>query len=461
MYNKSLEKTKIDVQHPILRSKNFLEVELGYDKDQAELEANRCLECKHKPCVAMCPVHIDIPAFIHEIKNKNFDEAYHIITQESMLPAVCGRVCPQESQCESACVRQIKGESVAIGRLERFVADFHYEQQISGCDVDIFKNHQKVAIVGSGPAGLSCACELVKRGYDVTIYEALHKAGGVLTYGIPEFRLPKDIVQKEIDNLIEHGVTLKTNTIIGKTLYLDDLFELGFKAIFIGSGAGLPQFLNIEGETLNGVYSANEFLTRVNLMKAYDIDADTPIYKGHVVSVIGGGNVAMDAARSALRLGAKEVHIIYRRSLNELPARKAEVEHAIEEGIIFDILTNPVEILGDEDGFVQKIKCVKMKLGELDQSGRRRPIEIEDSAYTLDTDLVIIAVGTTPNPLISKTSPELNINQKGCIITKDETGLTSKELVFAGGDAVTGSATVIEAMGAGKKSAIAIDQILS
>ena len=459
--NKSLVKVSMPVLDPLIRNQNFMEVEQGYTPYDAVLEANRCLECKHMPCVNACPVEINIPGFIHEIKEKNFDKAYQIITNDSMLPAVCGRVCPQESQCESVCVRSIKGESVGIGRLERFVADYHYEQEHSTCDFDIHKNDMKVAIVGSGPAGLSCACELLKRGYDVTIYEALHAPGGVLTYGIPAFRLPKSIVSKEINNLIEHGVVLKTNTVIGKTLYLEDLFEDGFKAIFIATGAGLPQFLNIEGETLNGVYSANEFLTRVNLMKAYEKDQATPIYKGEIVSVVGGGNVAMDAARSALRLGAKEVHIIYRRSIDELPARKAEIEHALEEGIIFDMLTNPVEIIGDSYGFVKAMKCVKMKLGELDQSGRRKPIEIEGSEFEFKTDVVIIAVGTTPNPLISKTSPDLDINHKGCIITKDETGITSKAFVFAGGDAVTGAATVIEAMGAGKKSAVAIDQILS
>ncbi len=459
--NHALEKMKMHLQDPSIRIHNFLEVELGYDSKDAILEANRCLECKHKPCVSACPVLIDIPGFIHEIKAQNFDKAYQIITNDSMLPAVCGRVCPQESQCESVCVRGIKGESVAIGRLERFVADYHYDQKDSKCILDIHKNHRKIAIVGSGPAGLSCACELLKRGYDVTVFEALHAPGGVLTYGIPEFRLPKSIVLKEINNLIEHGVELKTNTVIGKTLYLEDLFERGYKAVFIGTGAGLPQFMNIDGETLNGVYSANEFLTRVNLMKAYEINQATPIYEGSIVSVVGGGNVAMDAARSALRLGAKEVHIIYRRSIEELPARKAEIDHAIEEGIIFDLLTNPIQIMGDEEGFVKSIKCIKMMLGQADESGRRRPIKIEGSEFEVKTDVVIIAVGTTPNPLISKTSPELSINQKGCIITKDDTGLTSKAFVFAGGDAVTGAATVIEAMGAGKKSAIAIDQILS
>jgi glutamate synthase (NADPH) small chain len=459
--NLSKIKTKMPILDPLERKNHFNEVELGYQIHDAILEANRCLECKHKPCVDHCPVHIDIPRFIHEIKLENFEQAYKIITEDSMLPAVCGRVCPQESQCEKVCVRGIKGESVGIGRLERFVADHHYAQDKSNCDLDITPNHKKVAIVGSGPAGLSCACELLKKGYDITIFEALHAPGGVLTYGIPEFRLPKSIVLKEINNLISHGVKLKTNTVIGKTLYLEDLFDDGFQAIFIGTGAGLPQFLNINGETLNGVYSANEFLTRVNLMKAYDKKQTTPIYHGDIVSVIGGGNVAMDAARAALRLGAKQVHIIYRRSMDELPARLDEIHHAIEEGIIFDILTNPLEIMGDSNGFVNKMKCIKMELGEPDQSGRRRPIPIKGSEFELKTDVVIVAVGTTPNPLISKTSPDLKTNQKGCIITSNEFGLTTKAFVYAGGDAVTGAATVIEAMGAGKKSAKEIDKILS
>ena len=459
--NLSLEKTKMPLLDTQQRHTSFCEVALGYHLKDAVLEANRCLECKHKPCVDACPVHIDIPSFIHEIKEENFEKAYQIILNESMLPAVCGRVCPQESQCEKVCVRGIKGESVAIGRLERFAADYHYEHSESGCDFDIKENHKKIAIVGSGPAGLSCACQLLKLGYDVTIYEALHMPGGVLVYGIPEFRLPKAIVEKEIHQLMVHGVKLKTNTVIGKTLYLEDLFDDGFKAIFVGTGAGLPQFLNISGETLNGVYSANEFLTRVNLMKAYDLTYDTPIYKGQIVSVVGGGNVAMDAARAALRLGAKEVHVIYRRSMDELPARKEEIEHAIEENIIFDILTNPVEILGDETGFVRSMKCLKMELGKPDDSGRRRPIPIENSLFEMNTDVVIIAVGTTPNPLISQTSSDLKTNEKGCIITKDDSGLTTKAFVYAGGDAVTGAATVIEAMGAGKKSALAIHKLLS
>jgi glutamate synthase (NADPH/NADH) small chain len=459
--NLSLEKTKMPLLDIEQRQSSFCEVALGYSLEDAQLEANRCLECKHKPCVKACPVHIDIPKFIHEIKEKNYEEAYQVILNDSMLPAVCGRVCPQESQCEKTCVRGIKGESVAIGRLERYVADYHYENNPNGCEFEINENHHKIAIVGSGPAGLSCACQLLKLGYDITIFEALHTPGGVLVYGIPEFRLPKAIVQKEIDQLLDHSVKLKTNTVIGKTLYLEDLFTDGYEAVFIGTGAGLPQFLNIPGETLNGVYSANEFLTRVNLMKAYDKSYHTPIYKGHTVSVVGGGNVAMDAARAALRLGAKKVHIIYRRSMEELPARKEEIEHAIEENIDFNILTNPVEILGDEKGFVKSMKCLKMKLGEPDASGRRRPIPIKDSLFEMTTDVVIIAVGTTPNPMISQTASDLKTNEKGCIITKDESGLTTKAYVYAGGDAVTGAATVIEAMGAGKKSALAIHELLS
>lgn len=458
--NPSKVKTKIPTVDPFIRIKNFEEVTLGYESSDAMLEANRCIQCKTKPCVSACPVGIDIPGFIKQIQMGAFENAYQIILNDSMLPAVCGRVCPQESQCESVCVRGIKGESVAIGGLERFVADYHFLNEATGCKADIKKNNKKIAIVGSGPAGLSCACQLTKFGYDVTIFESLHTPGGVLVYGIPEFRLPKEIVKQEIDNLTEHGVKIETNVIIGKTLYLEDLFEEGFEAIFLGTGAGLPQFLNIKGEELNGVYSANEFLTRINLMKAYKKDMPTPIYHGQIVSVVGGGNVALDAARLALRLGAKEVHIIYRRSMNELPARLEEINHAIEEGIIFDILTNPIEILSNDKGFVTKIKCIKMILGEKDQSGRRRPIPIENSEFILETDVVVIALGTTPNPLISQTSKDLEINKWGCIKVLDETGLTTKDLVYAGGDAVTGSATVILAMGAGKKAAIAINNKL-
>lgn len=458
----NLDKTKriMPTQDPLIRIKNFSEVSLGYDSNDAIIEANRCLECKHKPCVAACPVGIDIPGFIHEIKLHNFEQAYKIISQDSMLPAVCGRVCPQEVQCESVCVRAFKGESVAIGRLERFAADYYYTHHKFEEIKKIKKNNIKVAIAGSGPAGLSCAHQLLRLGYEVTIYEALHTPGGVLIYGIPEFRLPNDVVKREVDQLVKQGVTIKTNMIIGKTLYIEDLFDEGYEAVFLGTGAGLPRFLNIEGEELNGVYSANEFLTRINLMKAYDDRQATPIYKGEIVSVVGGGNVAIDAARAAIRLGAKEVNIIYRRSQEELPARTEEIEHAIEEGIVFNMLTSPTKIIGDEKGFIKEVQCVKMELGALDSSGRRRPIEIKDSSFTLKTDVLVIAVGTTPNPLISQTTKNLEVNQWGCLITEEETGLTTKDFVYAGGDAVTGSATVILAMGAGKKAASAIDNKL-
>jgi glutamate synthase (NADPH) small chain len=458
--NLDKHKTKMPTIDPLIRIKNFEEVSLGYDSNDAILEAERCLDCKHKPCIAACPVGIDIPGFIRQIKASEFESAYQTILGDSVLPAVCGRVCPQEVQCESVCVRGIKGESVAIGRLERFVADYHYVHQIETKEIKREKNNIKVAIAGSGPAGLSCASQLLNLGYDVTIFESLHTPGGVLVYGIPEFRLPKEIVKKEIDQLIKQGASIKTSMIIGKTLYISDLFEDGYEAVFLGTGAGLPKFLNIEGEELNGVYSANEFLTRINLMKAYDQTQATPIYKGEIVGVIGGGNVAIDAARSAIRLGAKEVHIIYRRSMEELPARSEEIEHAIEEGVIFNILTHPTKVIGNDKGFVEKVNCIKMKLGELDASGRRRPIPIEHSNFELNIDVLVVAVGTTPNPLISQTTKNLEINKWGCLIVEQDTGLTTKDYVYAGGDAVTGSATVILAMGAGKKAANAIDKKL-
>jgi glutamate synthase (NADPH) small chain len=459
MINKSLTKTKMEVQDPLLRINNFDEVALGYSIEEAILEANRCLECKHAPCVSLCPVEINIPAFIHEIKNRNFEKAYQIIYESSMLPSVCGRVCPQEVQCESVCVRSIKGESVAIGRLERFVADYHFKTNQSLLEKPI-SNHIKTAVVGSGPAGITCAFELAKKGYEVTLFEALHTLGGVLVYGIPEFRLPKSIVENEIEVLKTLGVTIKTNTIIGRTFTVDDLFEDGYKAVFLATGAGLPQFLNIPGENLNGVYSANEFLTRVNLMKAYLELAHTPIQMAKKVAVVGGGNVAMDAARVAKRLGAKEVHLVYRRSIDELPARKEEVEHAIDEGIIFNLLTNPISIQGDEDGFIQSLTLQKMKLGEPDQSNRRRPIPIENAYFDIEVDSIIIAIGTKPNPLIMSQTKDIEVNKWGCIVTKDEGGETTKNNVFAAGDVVTGAATVILAMGAGKKAAHAIDQKL-
>lgn len=458
--NLSKQKTRMHTVDPQLRIKNFEEVSLGYDTNDAILEANRCLECKHKPCVAACPVGIDIPGFIHQLKVGSFEEAYQLILRDSVLPAVCGRVCPQEIQCESACVRGFKGEAVAIGRLERFAADMHYLQPEKKEEINIQKNNIKVAIAGSGPAGLSCANQLLNLGYDVTIFESLHTAGGVLVYGIPEFRLPKAIVKQEIDHLIKQGAILKTSMIIGQTLYIDDLFEEGFEAVFLGTGAGLPKFLNIKGEGLNGVYSANEFLTRINLMKAYDENQSTPIYRGEIVGVVGGGNVAIDAARSALRLGAKEVHLIYRRSVAELPARSEEVEHAKEEGIIFDVLTDPLEIMGDDKGFVKKIKCIKMELGKIDSSGRRRPVPIKGSEFEMMMNVLVVAVGTTPNPLISQTTKQLKINNWGGLIVEEASGLTTKNYVYAGGDAVTGSATVILAMGAGKKAANAIDKKL-
>ncbi len=459
MPNMSLKKNPMPVQEPTVRNHNFEEVALGYTPEQAVDEANRCLGCKNKPCVGGCPVAIDIPAFIAKIKEQDFEGAYQIINKSSSLPAVCGRVCPQETQCESKCVRGIKGEPVAIGRLERFVADWHMAHNTEA-PVKPEPNGHKVAIVGAGPAGLTCAGDLAKLGYEVSIFEALHLAGGVLVYGIPQFRLPKEIVQKEIDNLKAIGVHVDTNVVIGKTITIDELFEDGFEAIFVGSGAGLPNFMKIPGENLKGVYSANEFLTRTNLMKAYREGSSTPIEHAKNVAVVGGGNVAMDAARCAKRLGAENVYIVYRRSEDELPARKEEVEHAKEEGIIFKLLNNPVEILGDEHKFVNGMKCIEMELGEPDASGRRRPIPKEGSEFVLDVDCVIMSIGTSPNPLIKSTTKGLDTNKWGCIVANEETGQTSREGVFAGGDAVTGAATVILAMGAGKKAAAAMDEYI-
>ncbi len=455
MANMSLKKVKMDEQDPNLRNKNFLEVALGYTLEEAIEEANRCIECKHSPCKNGCPVNIQIPEFIHAIKNGDIEEAYSIVTDDNGLPAICGRVCPQENQCEGRCVRAIKGESVGIGRLERFVADWHMANA-KDKKVEIKKKTEKVAIVGSGPASLSCAADLAKYGYDVTMFEALHELGGVLMYGIPEFRLPKDLVQKEINQVLNLGVKVEKNVIIGKSLDIEDLFEDGFKAVFIGSGAGLPRFMNVPGEDLNGVYSSNEFLTRVNLMKAYDFPNNhTPVRLGDIVAVIGGGNVAMDAARTAKRLGAKEVHVIYRRSMEELPARQEEIHHAIEEEIQFDLLRNPVEVLG-EDTIVKGIRVIKMELGEPDESGRRRPVPIKGSEYIMDVDNVIIAIGQTPNPLLINTTKELKTNNRGCIMVNEETMETTMKNVYAGGDAVTGAATVILAMGAGKQAAKSI-----
>ena len=469
MANMSLNKNPMPTQDAAIRAKNFSEVALGYSEEAALDEAARCLSCKNMPCVTGCPVNIHIPAFIEKVKEGEFEEAYKIISKSSSLPAVCGRVCPQESQCESKCVRGIKGEPVGIGRLERFVADWHNEH-FSGEIVKPQSNGKKVAIVGSGPAGLTCAGDLAKKGYEVTVFEALHLAGGVLVYGIPEFRLPKAIVQKEVETLKALGVKVETNMIIGKTLTVDELFEMGYEAVFIGSGAGLPRFMGIEGESLKGVYSANEFLTRSNLMKAYREDSSTPVMKAKKVAVVGGGNVAMDAARTALRLGAEKVYIVYRRSLSELPARKEEVEHAMEEGVEFMLLNNPQKILGyhnpddkrdPKNGFVTGIECIKMELGEPDATGRRSPVEIEGSEFTLDVDCVIMSIGTSPNPLIKSTTEGLEVNRRGGIVVDEATGLTSRDGVFAGGDAVTGAATVILAMGAGKTAAKAIDEYIT
>lgn len=459
MPNMSLKKNEMPVQEPNVRNRNFDEVALGYTKEQAIDEANRCLNCKNKPCVSGCPVAIDIPAFIEKIREEDFESAYNILTKSSSLPAVCGRVCPQESQCESKCVRGIKGEPVAIGRLERFVADWHMAN-VKEAPKKPEANGHKVAVVGAGPSGLTCAGDLAKKGYDVTVFEALHTPGGVLVYGIPEFRLPKAIVKNEIDTLRALGVKVMTNMVIGKVLSIDELFEDGFEAIFVGSGAGLPRFMNIDGENLSGVYSANEFLTRVNLMKAYKADSATPIKKVKNVAVVGGGNVAMDAARCAKRLGAENVYIVYRRSMEEMPARREEVEHAEEEGIIFKTLNNPTRILGDENDFVTGIECLEMELGEPDASGRRRPVEKVGSEHILEVDTVIMSIGTSPNPLIKNTTKGLDTDKRGCIVTEGDSGLTSKEGVYAGGDAVTGAATVILAMGAGKNAAAAIDEYI-
>lgn len=467
MANMSEKRNEMPLQDPSVRAHNFQEVALGYSEETAINEAMRCLNCKHMPCVTGCPVNIHIPEFIEKIKDGDFEGAYQIITQYSSLPAVCGRVCPQENQCEAKCVRGIKGESVGIGRLERFVADWH-NTFATEPPIKPESNGHKVAIVGSGPSGLTCAGDLAKKGYSVTVFEALHTAGGVLVYGIPEFRLPKTIVKKEVETLKALGVEIQTNVVIGKTLTVDELFDMGYEAVFIGSGAGLPMFMNIPGESLKGVYSANEYLTRSNLMKAYLENPDTPIMKGGKVAVVGGGNVAMDAARTALRLGAEKVYIVYRRSMEELPARKEEVEHAMEEGVEFNLLCSPVEILGynnpdnprdERNGFVTGMKCVKMELGEPDERGRRRPVEIPDSEFKIEVDTVIMSIGTSPNPLIKSTTDGLEVNKKGGIVVNED-GLTSRTGVYAGGDAVTGAATVISAMGAGKVAAKAIDEYL-
>ena len=456
-----LKKVPVREQDPKERATNFEEVCLGYNKEEAIEEANRCINCKNAQCITGCPVSINIPAFIEQVKNDNVEEAYNIISESSALPAVCGRVCPQESQCEGKCIRGIKGEPVSIGKLERYVADTAREMGITPKGADT-KNNKKVAVIGSGPAGLTCAGDLAKLGYDVTIFEALHEAGGVLVYGIPEFRLPKSkVVAKEIENVKKLGVKIETNVVIGKSTTIDELIEdEGFEAVFVGSGAGLPKFMGIPGETANGVFSANEYLTRSNLMKAFDENYDTPIKPGKKVAVVGGGNVAMDAARTALRLGA-EVSIVYRRSLEELPARVEEVHHAMEEGIKFELLTNPTEIISDENGQVTGIKCIRMELGEPDESGRRRPVEVKGSEFVIDVDTVIMSLGTSPNPLISSTTEGLEINKRGCIIAEEDCGKTTKQGVYAGGDAVTGAATVILAMGAGKAGAKGIHEYLS
>ena len=458
MANMSLTKVKISEQDPAVRNHNFLEVSLGYTAEEAMEEASRCLGCKNEPCRGGCPVAVSIPQFIAQVKEGNFAEAYRILSGDNALPAVCGRVCPQETQCESKCVRGIKGEPVAIGRLERFVADWARENGITN-EVKIEKNGDKVAVVGSGPAGLTCAGELAKMGYDVTIFEALHTAGGVLSYGIPEFRLPKEIVRKEIEGLQKMGVDVETNMVIGKVLSIDELFERGYKAVFVGSGAGLPQFMKIPGEGLCGVYSSNEYLTRINLMKAYTEGAPTPLLHSKSVAVVGGGNVAMDAARCAKRMGADKVYIVYRRGEEELPARKEEVHHAKEEGIIFELLTAPLSIEGDEKGRVNKMKCIRMELGEPDASGRRRPVPVEGSEFDMEVDTVIMAIGTSPNPLIRSTTPGLEANKKGCLVTKEDAS-TTREGIFCGGDAATGAATVILAMGAGKHAAKSIDEYI-
>ena len=457
--NMSLQQMEMPTQAPEVRNRNFQEVALGYTYEMAVTEAKRCLNCKHKPCVSACPVCIDIPAFVRLVAEGEMEGAYEILSRSTSLPAVCGRVCPQEVQCEGKCVRGIKGESVGIGRLERFVADYHRENSCKNADVKPTNGH-RVAVIGAGPSGLTCAGDLAKMGYRVTIFEALHLAGGVLVYGIPEFRLPKDIVQYEVEGLKSLGVEVQINTVVGKTLTVDELFEMGYEALYIASGAGLPSFMEIPGESLKGVYSANEYLTRINLMKAYQEKSATPIQKSKSVAVVGGGNVAMDAARCAKRIGANTVYVLYRRSMEELPARHEEVEHAKEEGIIFRTLAAPVEIIGDGDGCVCGVQCVEMDLGEPDESGRRSPILKENSEFVLDVDAVIMAIGTSPNPLLRRTTPGLEVNRRGCLVTNGEDGLTSREGIYAGGDAVTGAATVILAMGAGKKAAAAIHQYI-
>jgi glutamate synthase (NADPH/NADH) small chain len=460
MPNMSLTKVPMPEQDPNVRNKNFLEVAMGYTEEMAMEEASRCLNCKHKPCVSGCPVNVRIPEFVAKVAEGKFEEAYEIITSTNSLPAISGRVCPQENQCEGKCVRGIKGESVSIGRLERFCADYHMKHSDAKA-VKPQSNGKKVAVVGAGPSGLTCAGDLAKKGYEVTVFEAFHTAGGVLVYGIPEFRLPKAIVKKEVENLQDLGVEVKTNMVIGRVLSVDELFEMGYKAVFIGSGAGLPSFMGIEGEDLIGVYSANEYLTRTNLMKAYLEDYDTPIIKSKSVAVVGGGNVAMDAARCAKRLGAENVYIVYRRGMEEMPARKEEVHHAMEEGIIFKNLNNPVKILGDENGRVRAMECIEMELGEPDASGRRKPIAKEGSNFELPVDTVIMSIGTSPNPLIRSTTPGLDTNKRGCLVVNEDTMQTTREGVYAGGDAVTGAATVILAMGAGKQAAQSIDEYLS
>ena len=459
MPNMDPKKCPMPVQDPEVRNKNFSEVALGYTAEMAVNEAKRCLHCKNKPCVSGCPVGIDIPGFIAKVAEEDFEGAYEVLSASSALPAVCGRVCPQENQCEGKCVRGIKTESVGIGRLERFVADWHREHFQGEPKMPVSNGH-KVAVIGSGPSGLTAAGDLAKMGYKVTVYEALHTPGGVLVYGIPEFRLPKEIVRQEIDGLKKIGVDVETNVVIGRTLTIDELFEMGNEAVFIGSGAGLPRFMGIPGESLNGVYSANEFLTRINLMKAYKEGSKTPIQHAKNVAVVGGGNVAMDAARCAKRLGAENVYIVYRRGMEELPARKEEVEHAVEEGIIFKTLSNPIEVLDDGKGYVKGMVCQEMELGEPDASGRRRPIEKKGSNFLLDVDCVVIAIGNSPNPLIRSTTEGLEANKKGCIIVDDNTLQTTREGVYAGGDAVTGAATVILAMGAGKHAAKSIDEYI-
>lgn len=457
--NKQMEKTPMPEQEAAVRAGNFKEVALGYTEEMALNEAARCLNCKHRPCVSGCPVNVGIPDFIARIVEQDYEGAYDVIAKTSSLPAVCGRVCPQETQCEAKCVRGVKGEPVAIGRLERFVADRHMAQEKAAA-VKPTSNGHKVAVIGSGPSGLTCAGDLAKQGYEVTVFEAFHTAGGVLMYGIPEFRLPKEIVQREIDGLRELGVDIRTNMVIGKVLSLDELFEMGYEAIFVGSGAGLPGFLGIPGEGLLGVSSANEFLTRINLMKAYRDGYDTPVQRAKRVAVVGGGNVAMDAARCAKRMGAEEVYIVYRRGEEEMPARLEEIHHAKEEGVTFRFLTAPVAVHGDENGFVRALECERMELGEPDTSGRRRPVPVPDSRFELEVDMVIAAIGNSPNPLIRTTTPGLEANRKGCLIVDEDTMRTTREGVYAGGDAVTGAATVILAMGAGKQAAASIDRYI-